>query len=102
MWRAELALQRVRHGLDRAEVVPSLRVGEEPAIALEVRVDLAVVAALRMDVRAVAVGLPDLDERVAHGRTVLGEQASPEVRDLADGRREPIVQDQEVVVRIER
>ena len=100
--RAELPLQRVGHGLDRAEVVAPFGVRQEPAVALEVRVDLAVVAPFGVDVGAVDVGLPDLDERVANGRAVLGEQPAGEMRDLADGRRQPVVDDQEIVVGVER
>ena len=93
----------VGDGLDRAEVVFAGRAGQEPAEALEVRVALvAALVAVGVEVDAVGVALPDLDDGVAD-RVALGvEDAAGQVRDLADGRRDGVVDDDQVVVGVER
>jgi hypothetical protein len=57
---------------------------------------------LGVDVRAVQIGLPDLDERIADRRTARREQPPAEVRDLTDGSRLSIVHDDQIVVGVER
>src|SRR5690606_13052938 len=101
--RAIHALQRVFDGLDRAEVVAALRVRQKPAVALEVRIELlALVAALRVQIVAALVRLPDFDERVADRLAGRRQEPPRQVRDLADGRRDLVVDEEQVVIRVER
>ena len=55
-----------------------------------------------MQVRSAVIALPDFDDRIANRRAARVEDASAEIRDLADGRRQRVVHDQQIVVRIER
>ena len=55
-----------------------------------------------VQVRAVVVGLPDLDQGVAQRIAVGVEYATDQVRHLANGRRDRVVDDQQVVVGVER
>src|SRR3712207_7970807 len=58
-------------------------------------------SAVRVQVDAAVVALPDLDDRVAD-RVALGvEDPAGQVGDLPDGRRDAVVEDQQVVVRVE-
>ena len=57
---------------------------------------------LGVDVGPVVVDLPDLDQGVPH-RVALGvEDAAGQVGHLADGRRDAVVDDEQVVVGVER
>jgi hypothetical protein len=88
--------------LDRPEVVLAGRTGQEAAVSLEVRIELLAVARGLLEVGAVLVALPDLDDGIAQ-RLALGvEELAGEMRDLADGRRNCVVDDQQVVVGVER
>jgi hypothetical protein len=91
-----------RHGLDGAEDVFAVGPGEESSEALEVAVTLGCVAGLGVEIGAVIVGLPDLDQRISHRLAMLVEDASGQPGDLADGRRDAVVHDDQVVVGIER
>ena len=94
----------VRDRLDGAEVVLAGRAGQEPAEALEVLVLLVLllVAVGRVQVDALGVALPDLDQGVAD-RVALGvEDPAGQVGDLADGRGDAVVDDEQVVVGVER
>ena len=95
--------QRVRHRLDRAEVVLAPDVGQEAAVPLEVAVGRHVFAdAASVPVRLVRVALPDLDERVAHRCTAGRGHRTVEVGDLPHRRRDAVVDDEQVVVGVER
>ncbi len=63
-------------GLDGAEVVIAVRVGDRPAAAAEIRVERAEVDVLLVAVAARGVGLPDLDQRVGHRPAVFVEHAA--------------------------
>src|SRR5262245_10616830 len=55
-----------------------------------------------MQIDSVAINLPDLDHSVSN-RTSLGiEQLASEMRDLSNRRRNAVVDDDQIVVRIER
>ena len=56
----------------------------------------------RMHVRRGAVHLPDFDEGVSHGLPGHREHAAGQVRHLPDGRRDRVVDDQQVVVGVQR
>ena len=56
----------------------------------------------RVQIHAVAVDLPDFDERVAERIAGRIEDAAGQVRDLADARRDAVVDDEQIVVGIER
>jgi hypothetical protein len=92
----------IRHRLDRAEVVFAAGAGEESAVALEVAIATAGVAAAGVQVDAVSVGLPDLDDRVADRLAARVEDAAGQVRDLADRGGDMLVHNDQVVVGIER
>src|SRR5262245_66094152 len=55
-----------------------------------------------MQVDALTVALPDFDESVLHRAAAGVEDAAGEVRDLADGGRDAVVDDDQVVVGVER
>ena len=55
-----------------------------------------------MQVNAVGITLPDLDERVADGFAAGVEHPAADVGDLAHAGRDPVVDDQQVVVGVER
>lgn len=63
VWRAAGIGDR----FNRAEVILALRVGQEAAVALEVFVAAVSITAARMQICAVIVDLPNLDEGVADG-----------------------------------
>ena len=87
--------------LHGAEVILAAGAGHEAAKALEVGVALGV-AVGRVQVHAVAVDLPDFDQRVADGIAGRIEHTAGEVRHFADGGRDAVVDDQQVVVGVER
>ena len=65
-----VVLPGIGAGLDRDEAVAAVVVGHDAAAAREVRVERRRVLVDAMAVAAGRVGLPDLDQRVAHGTTV--------------------------------
>src|SRR5688572_12155605 len=99
---AEDADERVIDRLDRAEVVLALRVAEEASVSLKVAVETGWLAAARVHVRAGPVDLPDLHESIPHRLTRFRQHAAGQVRDLADGRSDAVIDDEEVVVGVER
>src|SRR5688572_18115374 len=92
----------VRHGLDRAKVVLASTVGQKPAEALEVSVSHFGVAGAGMQVRSVVIALPDFDGRIANRLAPRVEDTAGEMRNLADGGRDPVVDDEQIIVRVER
>ncbi len=68
-----VVLPWVGPGLDRAEGVPAVVVGEGAAGPGEVRVDRRRVLVALVDVATGGIGLPDLDELVAHRASVTVE-----------------------------
>src|SRR5262249_13087482 len=98
----ELVLKRVGNGLDRAEIVLPAGIGQKPPVALEVSVAAAGVRSIRVNVGSLAVDLPDFDERVAYGFAGFAQYASGQVRDFSDGRSDRVIDDEEIVVRVER
>ena len=58
---------RIGAGLDGDELIPAIRIGEDPAFALEVGVERRIMRVTRMVVAAGGVGLPDFDHGVGHG-----------------------------------
>ena len=90
------------HRLDGAEIILPLRIGEKPAVALEVLVALVLLEIVRfkytpllstcqISMNALRIGLPD-------GL----EHAAGQVRDFADGRRDVVVDDDQIVIGVER
>ena len=101
-WMCAAGRPAVGDRLDGPEVVLAGRAGQEAAESLEVRVELLLACVVRLEVGAVAVALPDLDDGVAD-RVALGvEDPAAQVRDLADRRGDRVVDDQQVVVGVER
>src|SRR5262245_10223537 len=100
VWRAA----GVWYRLDGAEVVFAGRSGQEATEALKILVALLLLAAgiSCVDVHTLVVALPDFDEGVAHRITLGVEDAARQMRDLADGRGDRVVDDEQVVVGVER
>ena len=93
----------VGDGFDGAEVVAAFGVGEEAAEALEIFVAfVAVATAAGVDVAAVGVGFPGFDDGVADGFAFDVADGAGEVGDIADGGGDAVVDDEEVVVGVER
>jgi len=92
---------RVEHRLDGAKIVFALEPVRKPAKSLEVFVALRV-SVTTVEIDAMVVHLPDFHERVPYGVALRVEDAPAQVRDFADRRSDAVVDDDEVVVRIER
>ena len=88
--------------LDRAEIVLALAVRQEAAEALEVSVQFPAVGSLRVNVDTVFVDLPDLDNCVADRFFSEAENTASQVRHVANGWGDSVVNDQQVVVDVER
>src|SRR5260370_11560395 len=86
---------------DGPEVILTRARGQKAAEALEVRVSLVLVGTASVDVDAVAVALPNLDQSVPD-RIAFGiENLATQVGHLADGGGDGVVDDQEIVVGVE-
>jgi hypothetical protein len=72
--------------LSGAELEPALRVGEGLAVALEARVARARLVVVGVDVAAVGVALPDLDQGISDGLAGEGLGRAEHVDDRADRR----------------
>ena len=88
-------------GLDGAEIILAGGAGEEAAEALEICVAPGLAVAAGVEVDALAIDLPDLDDGVADRVAFRIEQAAGEVGDLADGGGDAVVDDEKIVVGIE-
>ncbi len=92
----------VRNGLDGPKVVLAARSCQEATKPLEVRVSIVAVGAAGMEIGAILVYLPDLDDAVPHGFSPRVEDFSAEMRDLAHGRRDRVVDDEQIVISVQR
>ena len=97
-----MPIERVFDRLDRPEVVTTLRIGQEAPVALEVGIEPRRLTSAGVDVGASLIDLPDLDNRVADRLPGRRGDPSRQMRDLADARRDGVVEDQQVVIGIER
>ena len=88
--------------LDCPEVILASRASQEAAVSLEVRVEIFLALLVLLEVRAVLVALPDLNDRIAERFSPGVEEPATEVRDLADGGGDRVVDFQQVVVGVER
>ena len=95
------AAARITHGLDGAEIILASRSCQESPKALEIRVVLGLLRAVGQ-INAHAIDLPNLDGGVANWAAAGVNQAAAHVRDLAYGRRDRIVDDNQVVVGVQR
>ena len=93
---------RIRHGLDGAEEIFAGRTGHKPAEALEVFILLVLVAGPAVQIRAAIVALPDFDDGIANRLTARIEDAPAHVGHFTHGRREAVIDDEQVVVGVER
>ena len=93
---------RVGDRLDGAEVVFAGGTGEEAAEALEIGVPLRAAVAAFVEINAVMIDLPDFHQRVADRLALRIGHPPAEVRHAAQGGGEAIVQDDEVIVGIQR
>src|SRR5262245_1562654 len=92
----------VRHRSYGTEVIFSTRCGHEAAKALEILVALVAVAGAAVQISAIVVTLPDFYDGVLDGASIGAENPPAQVGDFADGRRDRIVDNQQVVVGIQR
>jgi hypothetical protein len=92
---------RIKDGLDRAEVVFAAGPSHESAKALEIGFAFGVFVAA-VQVNAVTIGLPNFNQHVSKWVSTSIQNAPGEMRDLADRGSDGIVDDNEVVVRIQR
>ncbi len=88
--------------LDAAEVVIACRAGEKTTVALEVGIASSSAAAAAVNVVPVAVGLPDFDDGIPDGAAGGALYRSAQVRDFTNGGSDLIVDENEIVVGIER
>ena len=94
----------IRHRLDCAEAELARLAGREVAEALKVLVLLTRLrpAVGRVQVHRVRVALPNFDRRIANRLPLGVENAPRQMRDLADRRSDRVVDDQQIVVFVER
>src|SRR6266568_3293543 len=92
---------RVEHGLDGAKIVFAAGAGQEPAKALEVFVALRV-SVTTVQIDPMVVHLPDFHQRVPYRIAFRVEDAPAQVRDFPNRRSDAVVDDDEVVVCVER
>jgi hypothetical protein len=92
----------VLYGLDRAEKVFAGRAGQKAAEPLKVGVSFIPVAAAGMEIGGVVVDLPDFDQGVPERVATAVKDAPAQIGDLADRRGKPVVDDQQVIVGVER
>src|SRR5438093_8211897 len=88
--------------LDGAEYILAGGTGEEAAETLEVCITLLAVAAPTVDIGSIVVALPDFNQRIANRIAVRVEYASAQPGDLAHGGRHAVVDDNQVIVCVER
>lgn len=55
-----------------------------------------------MDIGAVVIGLPDLDQRITYRVAVFVEDATGQPSDLADRGRDAVIHDNQIIIGIER
>src|SRR5688500_582658 len=87
--------------LDGAEVVFAAGAGEKAAESLEVFVALLLVAGAAVEISAVVIHLPDFDEHISQRFSAAIQYSAPEVSYFTDGRGNPVVDHDEVVVGVE-
>lgn len=92
---------RIQPRLYRPEKVLARRSRDEAPIALKIAVPIGN-RALRVDISAVVVRLPDLDQSIANRLTALIENTATQPCDLADCRSNVVADDDQVVVPVER
>src|SRR5262249_23735515 len=88
--------------LDGAKAILALLVRGESAEALEVAVTSAAAVGAGVQVDAVAVDLPDLNDEIVESGAAGREHPAGEVGDFADGGRGRVADDDQVVVGVER
>ena len=86
--------------LDAAEVVLTSRSGQESSEALEVLVHLFL-STLGVNVGSGLIGLPYFNDRVSNGIARQIQDASGQVCDFSDGWRDRVVEQEQVIVRIQ-
>src|SRR5512133_2443634 len=91
----------IGHRLHGAKIIFPGRTGQEPAKTLEIGVKRPSARA-SPEVGAFAVYLPKLDHRISDGVTSPLDESSAQMRDFAYGRRDRIVNNQQVIIRVER
>ena len=92
---------RVRDWLDGAKVVFTRRAGQETSEALEILI-AGCMSVFAVQIHALVVHLPDFHERVANRLTARVQNPSAEVGDVTKSRRDAIIDDDEVVIGVER
>ena len=94
--------QRVLDRFDGPEVVLAFRIAQESPVPLKVLVEPGWLTTTGVHVGTRVVDLPDLDERIAHRLTRSRQHPPGEVSNVSDGWRNAVVDDQEIVVGVER
>ncbi len=91
----------IEAGLDGAKDVLAGRTCQEFAVSLKVRIPVRD-RAPRMNVCAIVVGLPDLNQSVTQRSSITAEYASVQPGNLADRRCNVVVDANQIVIQIER
>src|SRR5690606_24157054 len=76
---------RIGAGLDGAEGIGAVLVGDDTAAAAEIRIERCQIAFLPVPVAAAGIGLPYLDQRARNAPAALVEHAAIDDDALADG-----------------
>ena len=69
----------IRHGLDRSKEILTRAASEKPTEALEVRVTFITVVTAAVQIRAVMIDLPNLNDRIPNWRTGRIEDTTAEI-----------------------
>ena len=94
---------RIGHRFDRTEDILAGAAGEKPPITLKICILLGVPPEITgVKINTIVIALPDLNQRVADRFPARVEHTPTEPGYFADGRCDSIIDDEQVVIRVER
>lgn len=95
---------RIRHRLDRPKIILPRRRRQKPPIPLKILIPLPrlPVEPMRMNIRPLMIHLPNLNQRIPHRLPTRIEHAPAQMRHLSHRRRNRIIHNQQIIIRIQR
>jgi hypothetical protein len=91
---------RIKHRFDRAEIIFTAGPGHEPTKTLEIGFAFGVFVAA-VQINTIVVSLPDFDQHTAKWVPASIQNSAGKMGDLADGGSDGIIDDDEVVIRVQ-
>lgn len=93
----------VGNRLDGSEIIDPAGIGEEPPVALEIRVAFPLVVRVpTVQVDAMVIHLPDLHHRIPDRTSVGRQNSAAQVGDFSQCRSDRVIEDDQVIVCIQR